>query len=145
MGHRRHVPQERLQRLPREPGIHRLCRARFGRTGLGHATGPPDADDRICERERHQHTFGCRVTRRDDPAPRISSIMRHWQYISLYPLVGPNDHERPDYGPSLWTWGHAVTWWIYCINRTLYRSYHFTLYFFFVVVFAVCAGGLQVT
>jgi hypothetical protein len=70
--------------------------------------------------------------------------MRDWQHISLYPLVRSNEHERPNYGPSLGTWGYAITWRIYCIIRTLYRSYHFTLYFF-VVVFAVRTGGLQVT
>ena len=50
MNRRRHVPQERLHRVPRESGSRWVCCTRFGRTKLGHTRGCSDADDRVGER-----------------------------------------------------------------------------------------------
>ena len=82
----RHLPQERLQRLPRQPGVRGLCAARLGRAELGHPSRRADADDRICERERHgfgTFRFEQRCVTRDCAAPRVAPVMRDRQHLSL--------------------------------------------------------------
>ena len=69
--HRRHLPQERLLGLPREPALCRFRRARRGRAKLRHGRWCANADDRVRERERHrvEQRIGtrseCRVAQQD--------------------------------------------------------------------------------
>lgn len=87
--HRRHLSQERLLRLPREPGFRRLCHARRGRAELSHEGRRADGDDRFRERERHRlGTFKseCRVTCWRSPTLCVFVMPRHEHLSFLPPL-----------------------------------------------------------
>jgi hypothetical protein len=85
----RYVPQERLHRLPREPGFRRLCCARFGCAAISHPSGRSDGDHRICGCYRHRLgklPVERRVTQDAMPG-RAFIIMRDGQHLTLLPSI----------------------------------------------------------
>ena len=71
----RHVSQERLHRLPREPGFCWLCSTRGKRADLGRGRRCADTHDRIRQRERNglrTSIFRCHIAH--DLASRVISL-----------------------------------------------------------------------
>jgi hypothetical protein len=80
MDHRRHVSQECLLCLPRQPCLRRICDARNERSEPSDRSGFTNTYDRLRKRERHRlrtDKLECRATWRIAPRRRVNMCHRY--------------------------------------------------------------------
>ena len=88
MDHWRHVPQERLLCLPRQPSLRRIREARIERSEPSDCSWYTDAHDRLCEHEHYRlraDKFKCRAAQRIATHRRLVN-MRHERLSYIHSL-----------------------------------------------------------